>query len=321
MAKEPSQLPLILLIVVILVIGGVAAGFVYYKAQTTGPSSPVLVAVGDNVTVTYIGVLASGPEQGKVFDTSVYQVATNNATWPKALQFGFRGGPSTYTQLGVHVGNLPAGQSNVSLNNYSFVQVVPGFWVGLVGIPTNVTHTIVVPTSVGYPAYPCNVVQPLQMHVPVFETFLGAEFQKLYPGTTATTGATFADPQYGWTVLILSANASSVSIENLAQVGQVAHPNGWEVSVTNVTSTSNGSGSITLTNDLNPSDDGKVQGTSSTGVSCGGSSSTRYIITSVNETAGTYTEDFNQEVGGQTLIFLVKVINLFTPAVNDTVSA
>jgi FKBP-type peptidyl-prolyl cis-trans isomerase 2 len=56
-------------------------------------------------------------------------------------------------------------------------------------------------------------------------------------------------------------------------------------------------------------------------VSCGGSSSTRYIITSVNETAGTYTEDFNQEVGGQTLIFLVKVINLFTPAVNDTVSA
>jgi hypothetical protein len=319
MANEPSRLPVIILIIVVLIVGGAAAGYVYYKSETTAPASPVLVEVGDNVTVTYIGVLASGPEEGKVFDTSVYQVATNNATWPKALEFGFRGGPSTYTQLGVHVGTLNA--SNVTLNNYSFVQVVPGFWEGLVGIPANITHTIVVPPSLGYAAYPCNLVQPLQFHVPVYETLLGAEFQKLYPGTTATTGATFQDPSYGWTVDILSANASSVSIKNLAQPGQVSHPNGWPVTVTNVSSTANGSGQITLVNDLNPSDAGKVAGTSAAGYSCAGQSASRYIVSDVNETSGTFTEDFNQEVAGQTLIFLVKVINLFSPSVAPTVAA
>jgi hypothetical protein len=319
MANEPSLIPLIVLVVLILVGAGAAAGYVYEKNQTAAPSGPTLVAVGDNVTVTYIGVLASGPEEGKVFDTSVYGVATNNATWPKALQFGFRGGPSTYTQLGVHVGSLNA--SNVTLDNYSFVQVVTGFWEGLVGIPTNVTHTIVVPTALGYPAYPCNVVQPLQIQVPVVQTLPGTEFQKLYPGTTATTGATFADPHYGWSVLILSANASSVTIENLAQVGAVSHPNGWGVTVESIASTANGSGTITLGNDLTQSDAGKIQGTSTTGIACGPSTSTRYIISDVNETAGTYTEDYNQEVGGQTLIFLVKVINLFPPTVAPTVTA
>ncbi|HEV8049527.1 MAG TPA: hypothetical protein VGP88_02925 [Thermoplasmata archaeon] len=319
MANEPSQLPMIVLIVLVLVGAGVGAGYVYYKSQTHSPASPVLVEIGDNVTVTYIGVLASGPETGKVFDTSVYQVATNNATWPKALQFGYRGSAGAYTQLGVHVG--PLSTANVTINNYSFVQVVPGFWQGIVGIPTNVSHSIVVPASLGYAAYPCNLVQPLQYKLPVVQTLSGTEFQKEYPGNAATTGATFANAQYGWTMLILSANASSVTVENLAKVGAVAHPTSWGVTVENITSTSNGSGWITLVNNLSPSDAGHVAGTSTAGFSCAGQTSSRYIVTAVNETAGTYTEDFNQEVGGQTLIFIVKVINLFTPAVNSTVSA
>jgi hypothetical protein len=318
MANEPSHLPMIVLIVLVVVGAGVGAGYVYYKNQTHPPPSPPVAQLGDNVTVTYIGVLATGPEAGKVFDTSVWQVATNNATWPKALQFGFRGSASLYTQLGVHVGPLNA--ANVTLNNYSFVQVVTGFWQGIVGLPANVSHTIVVPPSLGYPAYNCYVVQPLQFRVPVLQMMAGAAFQKSYPGMTATTGATFTDPHYGWTVLILSANSTSVTLENIAHVGMVAHPSSWGVTVTNITSTSNGSGWITLENDLSPADAGHVQGTSATGLQCGPSSSTRYIVSAVNETSGTFTEDYNQEVGGQTLIFIVKVINLFTPAVNSTVS-
>lgn len=319
MANEPSYIPFVVLIVVVVVGAGIGAGYLYYKSQPASSSAPRLVQIGDNATVTYIGILASGPEQGKVFDTSVYSVATNNATWPKALQFGFRGGPSSYTQLGVHVGTINA--ANYTLNNYSFVQVVPGFWQGLVGIPTNITHTVVVPTSLGYAAFACSVVQPLQLQVPVFATYAGIVFQKLYPGVLATTGATFSDPHYGWTVQILSANSTSVTIQNIAQVGAVARPNGWAVEVTNVTSTPNGSGQITLLNELTPSDAGHVQGTSTKGPTCGGQQSSRYIVTAVNLTAGTYTEDFNQEVAGQTLIFLVKVVDLFGPTVAATTAA
>ncbi len=318
MANEPSHLPMIVLIVLVLVGAGVGAGYVYYKNVTHAAQAPVLVQIGDNVTVTYIGVLDSGPETGKVFDTSVYQVATNNATWPKALQFFSHGPASAYTQLGVHVGPLNA--ANVTLNNYSFVQVVPGFWQGIVGIPANVSHTIIVTPALGYAAYPCNLVQPLQYRLPVVQMLTGTQFQKEYPGNSATTGATFTNAQYGWTMLILSANSTSVTVENLAHVGAVAHPTSWGVTVTNITSTPNGSGWITLVNNLAASDAGHLAGTSSAGFSCAGQTVTRYIVTAVNETAGTYTEDFNQEVGGQTLIFIVKVINLFTPAVNSTVS-
>ncbi|HKV90212.1 MAG TPA: hypothetical protein VJQ43_03330 [Thermoplasmata archaeon] len=316
MANETSYLPAVVLIVVVIVGAGAGAGYLYYKTQPASAPSTLLAQIGDNATVTYIGILGSGPEQGKVFDTSVYSVASNNATWPKALQFGFRGGPSSYTQLGVHIGSIA--RANYTLNNYSFVQVVPGFWQGLVGIPTNITHTIVVPPALGYAAYACSLVLPLEVDVPVLSTFPGTQFQKLYPGILATTGATFTDPHYGWTVQILSANSTSVTIQNLAHVGEIAHPNAWAVQVTNVTSSANGSGVITLLNALTPNDAGHVAGTSTTGLSCAGQSATRYIVTAVNLTAGTYTEDFNQEVAGQTLIFLVKIVNLFPATVAAT---
>jgi hypothetical protein len=313
MANEPSYIPLVVLIVVVLVGAGVGTGYLYYHNRPAAAPTTALVQVGDNVTVTYIGILGSGAEQGKVFDTSVYKVATNNATWPKALQFGFRGGPSTYTLLGVHVGRITT--ANETLNNYSFAGVVPGFWQGLVGIPTNTTHTIVVPPALGYPAYACSVVKPLQFEIPVLETFVGKDFQRQYPGVLTTTGATFSDPHYGWLVQILSANSSSVTIQNLAQVGGISHAGSWDVMVTNVSTDANGTGEITLVNEINPNLAGHIGGTSTAGVPCGGSSSSRFIVTAVNGTAGTFTENFNQEVGGQTLIFIVKVIDLFPATV------
>jgi hypothetical protein len=313
MANEPSYLPLVILIVVVLVGAGVGTGYLYYHNRPAPAPTTGLAQVGDNATVTYIGILGSGPEQGKVFDTSIYKVATNNATWPKALQFGFRGAPSTYTLLGVHIGAITT--ANETLNNYSFAGVVPGFWQGLVGIPGNITHTIVVPPKLGYPAYACSVVKPLRFEVPVVQMFAGKDFQKLYPGVLTTTGATFTDPHYGWTVQILSANSTSVTIQNLAQVGQVAHPNVWGAIVTNVSTDANGSGEITLVNQLTPTVAGRLGGTSTTSVTCGPSPSSRFIVTDVNLTAGTYTENFNQEVGGQTLIFIVKIVNLFPPTV------
>jgi hypothetical protein len=313
MANEPSYIPLVVLIVVVLVGAGIGTGYLYYHNRPASAPTTAFVQVGDNATVSYIGIMGSGPEQGRVFDTSIYKVATNNATYPKALQFGFRGGPSTYTLLGVHVGAITT--ANETLNNYSFAGVVPGFWQGLVGLPTNVTHTIIVPPKLGYPAYACSVVKPLQFEVPVVQSFAGKDFQRLYPGVLTTTGATFNDPHYGWVVQILSANSTTVTIQNFAQVGQVSHSNPWSVVVTNVSTDANGTGEITLVNQLSPSVAGHLGGTSTTSVTCGPSPSSRFIVTDVNLTAGTFTENFNQEVGGQTLIFIVKVVYLFPSTV------
>jgi FKBP-type peptidyl-prolyl cis-trans isomerase 2 len=315
MTEKTSFLPAIVLIVLVLVAGGATGAYLYAKNLPKGPSSLTTVAVGDNVTVNYIGTFGSGPEQGKVFDTSLYAVANNNAVYPKALQYHLRGEnlAKNYTPLAVHVGgNTPS--SGYSYDNLSFIQVVTGFWQGLVGLPVNETHAVVVPPALGYgPSDPaCQRTLPLKVQVPVFQTLSGTEFTKLYPSVLATTGSSFVDPTYGWTTEILSANATSVSIENVVYVGEMGDRQGWNTTVTNVTSTSNDSGLITVQNDLTPAQAGHLAGSTTNGL-CTSSSNGDFIITAVNYTSGTFTEDFDQEVVGQTLIFQVTIVAIYAP--------
>lgn len=311
-----STTALLVLVVLVLIAGGAAAGFVYLHDKPSAAPAVTTVQVGDNVTVNYIGIFGSGPEAGKVFDTSLYAVATNNIAYPKSLQYHARGpSASNYTTLDVHVGgNTPS--SGYSLGGLSFIQVVTGFWTGLVGATPNLTRTITVPPALGYgPTNPaCLATKPLSYTIPVLQTIPGTTFSKAYPGVEATTGVQFPDPHMGWPVLILGANASFVTIENLPPLGWKASPSGWPVEVTNITSTSNGSGRITLVNEIQPTQAGLLLGTDYLGTGpCTSQSSGKFIVSAVNLTAGTYTENFNQEVQGQTLIFLVTVVDLFHP--------
>jgi FKBP-type peptidyl-prolyl cis-trans isomerase 2 len=317
MPPRISYTPLIILTVVVIIGAGVGSAFLYLHARPSNPSPPRLVKIGDNVTVHYIGIYGSGPEAGRVFDTSVYAVGSNNAAWPKSIEYHARGSlPSNFTPLAVHVGsNTP--QAGYSLGNLSFIQVVTGFWEGLVGLLPNQTHTIIVPPSQGYGATnpACVATRPLTQYLPVLQSMPGKTFNTRYPGALAASGAEFSDPHYGWSVLVLSANSSYVTIENLAQVGDTASPAGWTVTVTAVSSTANGTGQITLQNELAPSQAGLVVGKDFLGTGpCSSQASGKFIVTAVDPVHGTYTEDFNQEVVGKTLIFMVTVVDVF-PAV------
>ncbi len=318
MPEKTSLIPVLVLVAVVLVAGGAASAYIYEKTRPSAPVHPLTVAIGDNITVNYIGILGSGPEQGKVFDTSLKSVAYDNATYPKALQFHVRTPASEYAPLPVWVGaSAPNGAYN--LNGVNYTQVIPGFWQGLVGLVGNQTHAIVVTPALGYPADPaCVRSLPLTVIVPQFVTVPGGVFEKEFPSTVATTGAQFTNTTYGWTVDILSANATSVSYENMATLGETSDAQGWPTLVTNVTSTSNGTGSITVVNELSAAEAGHLAGTASNGL-CTSSSNGAFIVTAVNYTSGTFTEDFNQEVDDQTLIFEVTVIDIFVPVA--TVSA
>ena len=67
----------------------------------------------------------------------------------------------------------------------------------------------------------------------------------------------------------------------------------------------NGTGAITLTNQLYPSDVGSIKGNNT------GTSGQTFYLTNVNPEAGTYTLDYNPETAGNTLIFTVTVVQLF----------
>jgi hypothetical protein len=320
MAEPPSETALIVLVILTLVAAGALAGFAYYHSRPGNPPSVLQAQQGGNATVNYIGYFGSGPESGRVFDTSIYTVAVNNASYPKSVGFHFRGSEASYTPLGVHLGaGAPSG--GYTIGNTNFVSVVTGFWQGILGLPGNTSRTIVVPPALGYgPQNPaCYRTLPLTYTVPVIATFSSSGFASAYPGVSPLTGVSFPDPHYGWNVSVLAANSSFVTIENLPHTGYVSHPAGWPVLVTSIAATSDGAGAITLVNELSPSEAGHLLGTDFNGTGpCSSSSRGQFIVTDVNPTAGTYTEDFNQEVQGQILIFVVTLINIYPPPTSTT---
>jgi FKBP-type peptidyl-prolyl cis-trans isomerase 2 len=309
MAEEkPSKLVTLVLVLVVIAAGITGGVLLYVFVNHRAPASTGLqVAVGDNVTVNYIGIFANGPQQGRVFDTSEYSVALNNVTWPKSLQYSSRGGkPSDYTPLGVYVGpNAPS--SGYTIGNLTFGGVVTGFWQGLVGLPGNQTHYVTVPPALGYSYVnaSCFVTNNLTNRYPVVVTLTPSEFSAVFPNVNLTGGTVyFTDPLYGWTDALLSANATAVVYENLPSLGMIVSPEGWAEKVTNITSTT-----ITLTSQLSPDESGLVAGHSARTV-C---SKTAFIVTQINLGAGTYVADYNSEVNGQTLIFIVSVVDIFKP--------
>ncbi len=303
--KPPRTLAIVLALVVI-VAGIVGAGVAYYEAHKLGSPSQLTVQIGDNVTVNYIGVFGSSPQIGRVFDTSYYSVAWNNLSWPKAIGFQARGpDPSNFTPLPVAVGpNIPSG--GYTVGNLTFSGVVTGFWQGLIGLPGNQTRYVTVPPSLGYGPQnaSCLVSQPLTYTLPVTVALSTSAFSAQFPSVTPIAGGEFADPTYHWPVYVLTVNATSVVYENLPTIGWTASPQGWAVTVTNLSATT-----ITLVNQLTPSNAGLVGGTSTSEV-CSTSS---FIVSQVNPATSTYVENFNEDVTGQTLIFVVSVVDIFPP--------
>lgn len=303
---DTRAFPLLPVLLVVLVIAGsgVGLGYLYEHNNPRAPSALWTVSVGDNVTVNYIGTFGSGPQTGRVFDTSIYSVAINNVSYPKSLEFSYRGNKSAYTPLGVSVGpNIPS--SGYTIDGTSFGGVVPGFWQGLLGLPIGKTKTISFPPSLGYGAQnpSCLVTKPLTFTVPVVESMTKSQFIYAYLGVNATAGTEFKDPTYGWLDLVLSVNASAVVVENLPPVGWSVPSGNWPVVVTNISASN-----ITLVNQLTPTQAGLVLGHGSGSGVCG---STKYIVSAVNPSLGTYTQDYNMEVEGQTLTFTVTVVASF----------
>ncbi len=302
--KKPSRIVLAVLIVIVLVAAGVGAALVYEFNKPKSAPSVLVVEVGDNVTVNYIGEFGSGAQAGRVFDTSVYAVAVNNASYPKSLEYHFRGAVSNFTPLPVHVGpSAPSG--GYTIGNLTFETVVTGFWQGLLGLPGNHSRTIVVPPNLGYGPLnqSCLATAPLVFTVPVIEPIARSSFSTSFPNVNATVGTTFFDSTFGWNDSVFAVNASTVSIQALVSIGSSADPDGLPFVVSALNSTT-----VTLSSLLTPASAGLVAGHVSGSGVCG---ATSFIVSAVNTAAGTYTANFNSEVTGQTLDFIVTVVDIY----------
>ncbi len=304
MAARPHSFTALALLVVLAVLGaGVGAAVVQKIDSAPAAAGPRTVVYGDNVTVNYIGIMGSGPQEGRIFDTSNVTVAENNVSYPKSLEFAFRSNVSNYTPLAVSVGaGVPS--SGYNLSGLTFVSVVTGFWRGLLGMSVNQTRAITVPPSLAYgqPNASCFRTGELNSTLPVVNYFTPSDFAKQFPKATATAGTTFVDPTYDWTDYVASANATSIAVVYEPTRGAVVSPNGWPMVVSSMTSST-----IYLASELTAASAGLVLGHGNATV-C---SQTKFIISAVNVEAGTYTLDYNPEVAGTTLVFVVTLVAFY----------
>ncbi len=274
-------------ILVALVIAVVVVLGAYYIVFTPQPAPAALKAqVGDQVSIDYIGYF---PNTDLVFDTSLQSVALDNATYPKAFSFSFRG---SYSPLQFTIGDG---------------SVIKGFDDGVRGLAVGQTSTISVPQDLGYGAADPSLVfvHSLVETVPVRVTMNTSAFDSYY-GQTAVSGTNVTDPIYGWSATV-SILGNQVVVTNSPYPSEAIRPyrawNGVVLSIDD--SANNGTGVITIQNNLSPNQVDRIGGTDPSGKT--------FYLSAVDVVAGTYTLNFNKQVVGRTLVFQVTLVKLSSP--------
>ncbi len=273
-------------VVILLVQGG--------NSQTSAGSG---VKLGDVIKVNYIGALADG----RVFDTSIYSVATDNARYPKSLSFSLRS-QANYTPLDFTVGSG---------------SLIRGFEQGVIGMTVGQTKVVKIPPALGYGNLNTSKLSYTQIteSAPVFYAINTSTFTSFF-NVQPVKGLTVTDPVFGWFVEVLNVlpDADRVELKNSPEVGQkfavygdptASKPTGWYVEITKIDSTLfGGQGEIQMVNLLTPDDAGKVKGFTPTG--------SQFIVDMVSSDTlnGQFRMNFNGELIGVDLYFTITLVSI-----------
>jgi FKBP-type peptidyl-prolyl cis-trans isomerase 2 len=287
MPEEGSWPPRISLFHVITAIVVASAIFIGYFVATLPPGPqppPDMAQPGDTVEVDYIGYF----EDGRVFDTTIEEVAEDDAGYPKALSFEDR---LSYRPLVLQIGATER-------------PVIPGFEEGIIGMRVGEVRVIEIPPEKAYgPSDPSQIeVRPLFVELTQFETLTVSDFEKRFE-RTPVDGMILREPFWGWNVTVVALDSDFVTIMHLAEEGMLVEPYGaWQARVAEVDSSANeGLGRIAVLHLLDEDDIDNLKSEDDKGT---------FRIVDVDLARGTYTVDYNREVVGRTLFFWVELISI-----------
>ncbi len=269
---------LALVVAVVVVVGA------YYVIFSPAPIPKTKTAQqGDTVYIDYVGYFDN---DNLVFDTSLQRVAADNVSYPKAVSFSWR---ATYSNLQFSIGDG---------------SVIKGFDDGTRGLAVGQSTTVSVPYAQGYGAADPSLIfaHNLVETVPVRQTWNESAFFAYY-GQTAVSATNVSDPIYGWSVTVSILNGL-VTTTNSPYPGELVHPySAWPASVLSLDDTANnGTGLITIQNHLDSTMIDKIGGKAPNGKT--------FYLSAVDESAGTYTLNFNKQVIGRTLVFQITLVRL-----------
>jgi FKBP-type peptidyl-prolyl cis-trans isomerase 2 len=283
----------------------VALGFVVFvayngmKSNTANTSEPIVS--GNRVTLNYIGTLPDG----RVFDTSILSVASNDALYPKSLTFTQKSN-DTYVPFEMVAGNYGSGGT------------IKGFALGVIGMRVNERKIIEVKPENGYA-----VNQSMIETIPLNETVLATEtvtdtmFMSLF-GTDPVLMDILPHYKWKWDVQVIKYVAGFVTYRSYPTVGETVYPfgdpndadspMGWGCVVESYNPQAYGGiGTISVRHLVSAQDVYYIKGTDVDG--------TTFILSGYNATAGTFQihrsnsdTGYNGELAGRTLYFEVTIL-------------
>lgn len=274
----------VIFVIMLMIMGALAAGFIFVSSPQE--SQELYVVSGDTIKVDYIGMF----ENGKVFDTSLENVAKDNATYVKALSFNYR--PTGYTPLEFVVGTG---------------QMIAGFDEAVPSMKVGDQKTVTITYDKGYgPSDPNHIkVRDIVEELPVREVMTTAQFSARF-FQDPVLDMSIPDPKWEWQVLVFDISGDQVTILNQPELDMIISPyKEWDSKVTEIDSGANGGeGLIRVVNLLQESDENNILSSDAIG---------DYILIDVDLEEGTYTVDYNREVVGKTLIFFITIVEITKP--------
>ena len=244
------------------------------------------VESGDGVEIDYTGYFTNG----RVFDTSTWDVAVDNASYPKSPGFQFRGAQAQYRPLDFIVGGG---------------SVIRGFGDGVLRMRVGEARVLTVPPDrgYGYGNAADRVARPIVEELPATEVLTLAGFQDKYlVPATAVHGGAVANPLWGWNATVF-VSGELVTVQQVPEVGRTYRVySRWDAIVESVDASTNGGvGAVRVRHILSADDSGALSSFEY---------GRKFFIRSVDPAGGTWLQDFNSETTGVDLIFHIRLVSL-----------
>jgi FKBP-type peptidyl-prolyl cis-trans isomerase 2 len=300
--RDPAKMMMALIVVAIVVACGAIGYVIYTRGGDDGGNQRTIVS-GDTVTLDYIGMLPDG----RVFDTSLWAVAQDDANYSKSLTFKLRDNES-YEPFPMTAGNYGSGGT------------IKGFALGVIGLQVGDQKLIEVAPEDGYPLLPEMLITfNVTDHIPITEIMTEDEYRGFFNAEPIKLDV-IDHPFWGWNVLVADVSGGYVTVKSQPTVGQSVYPygnpnlgtdpSGWEIKVVGYDPSADGGiGQITIRHMVTAEDVYNVMGTDS--------ADNALIIWSFDSDNQTFQVHrsysdigYNSEVSGRTLFFEVTIIKV-----------
>jgi FKBP-type peptidyl-prolyl cis-trans isomerase 2 len=301
--RDPTRALLAVIAVAIVISVGLVGYIVYDNTKSHSVSSSDIVEMDDRVTMDYIGTFSDG----RVFDTSLLDIAMNDALYPKSLTFTMRDNES-YAPFEMVAGKY--GEEGGTIK---------GFALGVIGLHVGDTEVIEVAPEDAYAVNPAMLrTVPIHEHVNGTEMIPEDSFTSLFK-IQPTVMDYVPHYKWGWDVLVLEVEFGYVTYKHYPTVGEIVYPfgdpyaddpAGWSCVVESFDSTTNdGAGEIVVRHEVTASDVYAVKGVAF--------DDQPFVVSGYdaeNETFEIHLSDpsigYNGEISGRALFFEVTIISV-----------